>query len=254
MLIGPAPSSSGGASSLTCTITVVGLRLTPATGALPGERDERVGGRLLPVEEGARLLVVGALLLGDAPDGFLEHQALVERKAPAEHELTPRTRPRHAQRATLMQRRIVLDSRRSERTRGDRDLSGRLADGDARQLGIGAGRRVPRGSRNLVERQRARAQRAVERRQAAQRDARARDALGGAVIAAADLRQPLRTRRAARRLPIAVVIRLAHDLRHALLDPRLLLAERAQLVPARLAAALARLVDRPFQRGEHMFV
>ena len=68
-----------------------------------------------------------------------------------------------------------------------------------------------------------------------------------------DLREPLRARRAARRLPIAVVIGLAHDLRDALLDPRLLLADRAQLAPARLATTLPRLIDRPIQRGEHTF-
>ena len=39
-------------------------------------------------------------------------------------------------------------------------------------------------------------------------------------------------------LPIAVVVGLAHDLRDPLLDARLLLAERAQLAPARLAATL----------------
>ena len=50
-LSGPAPSSIGGASSLRCTISVVGLRRTPASTPLVGERDERVRGRLLPAED-----------------------------------------------------------------------------------------------------------------------------------------------------------------------------------------------------------
>jgi hypothetical protein len=94
----------------------------------------------------------------------------------------------------------------------------------------------------------------VERGQAAQRAARARDALGGAVIAAADLREPLRARRASCRPPILLVIPLTHDLGDPLLDARLLLAERAQLAPARLPATLTHLIDRPIHRTEHTFV
>jgi hypothetical protein len=68
------------------------------------------------------------------------------------------------------------------------------------------------------------------------------------------LRQPLRARRTSRRPPIAVVIRLADDLRDPLLDSRLLLAKRAQLATTRLAAPLTHLVDRPFRSIEHTFV
>jgi hypothetical protein len=41
------------------------------------------------------------------------------------------------------------------------------------------------------------------------------------------------------------VVGLAHELRDALFDPRLLLAERAQLAAARLAPTLTQLLDRP---------
>src|SRR4029079_12313736 len=104
------------------------------------------------------------------------------------------------------------------------------------------------------ETQRAGTERPVERRQAAQRSTRARDARRGAVVATGDLRQPLRAGGAARSPPILVVLGLAHDLRDALLDTRLLLAERTQLPPPRLAATLQRLIDRPLQRSEHTFV
>ena len=77
--------------------------------------------------------------------------------------------------------------------------------------------------------------------------------LGAAVVAARELRQPLRTRRTARGLPVALVVGLAHDLGDALLDTRLLLAERTQLAPPRLAPTLPRLIDRPIQTGEHTF-
>ena len=69
---------------------MVGLRLTPPLcAAAAGECDERVGGGLLPVEDRAGLLVGRALGLGDAPDRVLEGDALLERQAPAEHELAP---------------------------------------------------------------------------------------------------------------------------------------------------------------------
>ena len=99
------------------------------------------------------------------------------------------------------------------------------------------------------------AQRLVECGQAAQRLARARDLRGGAVVAARDLRQPLRAGGAARCLPVAVVVGLAHDLRQPLREPRLLRgrsrATRAGAPPARRSTLL---IDRPFQCGEHTFV
>ena len=134
-------------------------------GAAPGERDECVGGRLLPLERDAGRLVGGALVRGDAPDRLLERRALLERQPAAERELALATRPRHAQRATLIERLIVGHHRRRERAGGERDRARRLADRDARQLGVArGGRELGRGC-DLIERQRARAQRVVERRQ-----------------------------------------------------------------------------------------
>ena len=105
--------------------------------------------------------------LGDVPDRLLEHRALLERQPAAEGELAPPTRPRHAQRASLVERLVVLDRRRDDRARHPRDLARRLADRDTRELGIGRRRRELGRGRDLIERQRARAQRVVERRQAA---------------------------------------------------------------------------------------
>ena len=85
-----------------------------------------------------------------------------------------------------------------------------------------------------------------------QRVARLRDPRGGAVVAAGDLREPLRARRAARRPPVAAVVGRAHDLRDPLLDPRLL--RRARPAHADAPPALAhRLIDRPIHRREHAF-
>ena len=201
----------------------------------------------------AGLLVGGALRLGDVPDRLLEGGALLERQPAAERELAPPARPGHAQRAPRVERLVVLDHRRDERARDERDRARRLADRDARELGIGLGRRELGGGRDLVERQRARAERVVERGQAAQRALVRvmRTAVRWSLLR--DLREPLRARRAARRLPVALVVGLAHDLRDPLRDPRLLRAERAQLAPTRLAAPLTRLIDRPLQRREHTF-
>ena len=55
-------------------------------------------------------------------------------------------------------------------------------------------------------------------------------------------------------MPVTVVVGLAHDLREPLLETRLLLADRAHLASARFATPLQRLIDRPLQRSEHMFV
>ena len=46
--------------------------------AAAGECDECVGGGLLPVEGGAGVFVVGALGLGDVPDGLFERRAVFE--------------------------------------------------------------------------------------------------------------------------------------------------------------------------------
>ena len=58
---------------------------TALAAAALGECDERVGGRLLPLEHAAGLLVGGALMLGDVPDRLLEDGALLERQPAAEH-------------------------------------------------------------------------------------------------------------------------------------------------------------------------
>ena len=168
----------------------------------------------------------GALGLGDVPDRLLEGGALLERQAPAEHQLAPPARPGHAQRATLVQRLVVLHRRRGERARGKPDRAGRLAERDARQLGIALRRRELRRGCDLIERQRASAERVVERGQLAQRVAGVCDAHGGAVVAARDLREPLRARGASRGLPITLVVGLTHDLRQPLRQTRLLLADR----------------------------
>ncbi len=247
-LIGPAPSSSGGACSLRCTIRVVGLRLGPATPPPPrrararapappapapgaaclsaGERDEGVGGGVLPLERAAAaLLVERALVLGDAADGLLEDEALLERQAAAECQLAPCPRPGHAQRAPLIQLGIISHAGRGERTRRQRDQTRRPAHGETRQLPIALGRRILGGGCDLVECQHARAERLLECRQAAQRLARARQPHSRAVIATRDLRQPLRSRRAPRRPPITLIIGLAHDLARLLLQPSLLLCD-----------------------------
>jgi hypothetical protein len=52
---------------------------------------------------------------------------------------------------------------------------------------------------------------------------------------------------------VSVVVGLAHDLRDALCKPRLLLADRHQLAPARLTAPLTQLIDHPIQCLEHTF-
>ena len=122
---------------------------------------------------------------------------------PLRRELAPPTRPRHAQRPPRIQRLVVGDHRRRERARRQPDRARRLADRDTRELGIALGRRELRSGCDLVERQRARAQRMVERRQTPKRHARLRDLHRVSVVAARDLREPLRTRRAARRPPVA---------------------------------------------------
>jgi hypothetical protein len=134
--------------------------------------------------------------------------------------------------------------------RAARDLARRLADRDARDLGIGLRRHDPGRGRDLVERQIAAGQRLVERRQLTQGLACLGGALGSAVIAACDLRQPLRARRAGRVLLVPVV-GLARDHRESLREPRLLCADLQHLTPPRQATSLTRLVDRPLRCTEH---
>ena len=221
---------------------------------LLGECDERVGGRLLPLGVAACLLVGGALLLGDVPDRLLEDRALLERQPAAEHELAPPARPRHAQRPPRIQRLVVGDHGRRERARDQPDRARRLADRDARQLGITLRRRELRSRRDLIERQHPRAQRVVERRQAPQRDARPRDLHRASVVAARDLREPLRARRAARRPPITIVIGLTHELCVTRWASRACSADRR---PAHAAAAhddaQAPSPTAPSNRREHTF-
>ena len=77
---------------------------------------------------------------------------------------------------------------------------------------------------------------------------------GGAVVAARDLRQPLRAGGAAGGLPVTLVVGLTHDLRQPLRQTRLLLTDQPHLTTTRLAPPLQHLIDRPLQCGEHMFV
>ena len=209
-LIGPAPSSSGG-----CVVAEVhdqGGGAAPGAAvcaAVASEADERVGGVLLPLEGGAGLFVECALGLGDVPDGLLEGCALLQWQASAEHQLASPACPGHAQRATLVQRLVVRQRGRGERARGKRDRAGRFAERDARQLRIALGSRELGGGCDLIEVQRPGAERVIERGQVAQRIAGVRDAFGGAVVAARDLRQPLRAGGAARGLPITLVVGLA---------------------------------------------
>ena len=97
------------------------------------------------------MFVECALGLGDVPDGLLEGCALLERQAPAEHQLAPPARPGHAQRASLIQRLIVRHRGRGERARSQRDRTGRFAERDARQLRIALRGRELGGGCDLVE-------------------------------------------------------------------------------------------------------
>ena len=227
---------------------------TPAGSAALGERHERVSSGLLPVQHDAGLLVDRALFLGDAPDGLLERGALLERQSSADRELALPARPGHAQRTPLVQRLVVVDLRRSERARSERDIAGCLADGDACELGISARRRELRSSGNLIERQRTATESLVERRQAPQSTARLRKTSSGAVLAAGNLREPSSARRAPRGQPILLVVGRAHDLREPLIKPRALLAKRPHLTPPRQTTPLQRLIDRLTLQGEHLFV
>jgi hypothetical protein len=74
-----------------------------------------------------------------------------------------------------------------------------------------------------------------------------------AIVAARELREPLRARGAARRAPVTGVIGLTHDLRDALCKPRLLLADRHQLTPARRTATLQPPIHRRIRSSEHLF-
>ena len=234
--VGAEVHDEGGGTAPHAAIRIAGLA---------SEHDERIGGGLLPLEDGAGLLVVGALGLGDVPDGLLERGALLEWQASVEDELAAATGPGHAERAALVQRGVVLDDGRGERACGERDRAGRFADGDAGELSVtGRGGELG-GSRDLVERELAAAHGLIERRQITQRLTGLGDARGGAVVAAGELRQPLRARGAARGLPVAPVIGSAHDLRKPLRQARDLGGDLTHLTTTSLALALQRLVDRP---------
>ncbi len=222
-LIGPAPSSSGGWSSLRCTIRVVGLRLGPPS-APPCRASVTSASAVYCCHSrtAAGLFVECALGLGDVPDGLLEGCALLQWQAPAEHQFASPACPGHAQRATLIQRLIVRQRGRGERARRNRYGTGRFAERDARQLRIALRSRELGGGGHLIEVQRAGAEGVIERRQVAQRVAGVRDAHRGAVVAARDLRQPLRAGGAAGGLPVTLVLGLTHDLRQPLRQTRLL--------------------------------
>ena len=136
-------------------------RATPHTAlaaAVLGECHERVRGRLLPLDDATGLLVDRALLLRDVPDRLLEDGALLERQPAAQTQLAPPTRPTHTQRPPLHRapRRPRPRAARAYARRPDH--ARRLADRDTRELGITLRRRELRSSRDLIERQRARAQ------------------------------------------------------------------------------------------------
>ena len=92
----------------------------------------------------------------------LERDALLEWQAAADDELAVAVRPGHAELAPAVELLVVGDLRRVEPACHARDLTRRLADRHARQLGVGLGRREQRGSSGLVERQLARAHGPVE--------------------------------------------------------------------------------------------
>ena len=132
------------------------------------------------------------------------------------------------------------------RARGERDGAGRLADGDARQLGIAGRGRELGGGRDLVERQRAGAQGVVERGQA--RAARSlvrvmRAAVRWSLLEICASHCALDEHPAACQSPSSSASRtisVTRCLRRARSSRDL-----AQLAPARLAAALQRVVDGP---------
>ena len=111
-------------------------------------------------------------------------------KLSTEAELAPSPRPRHTQRAAPVELLVVLDFRRDDRARRQRDRAGRLADRDASQLGIAGGGGEFGGGGDLIEGQGTRAEGVVEGGQVAQRVAGVCDACGGAVVAAVDLCEP----------------------------------------------------------------
>ena len=165
----------------------------------------------------------------------------------------PPSRPGHTQRPPRIQRLVVGDLRRHDRTRRKRDLTGRFADRDARDLGIALGRRERRRGRDLIERQVAVAEGLVERRQLTQRLGRLGQPARAAVVAACDLRQPLRKRRAPRRLPIPTIVRPAGDLGKPLIELRLLLTDRQHLIHHGRALTLIGVVESAMRSTEHLF-
>src|SRR4051794_6998467 len=267
-LIGPAPSSSGAPCSLRCTISVVGLRLGPATPPAPpapppaaaalsacpwaratsASAAECCHSSALP----AALLSIARWCLAMLRMACSKTRPCSSGKRP----LSASSRPARVQ--------VMLNERRSYNSPSSTKSGGqsvRAANAirlgalptETRQLSVALGRRILGGGCDLVECQHARAECLLERRQAAQRLARARQPHSRAVVATRDLRQPLRNRRAARRPPVTLIISLAHDLREPLLDARLGLAQLTHLTPPPLTATLKRLIDRPLQSTEHTF-
>ena len=138
------------------------LHAVGAVAAVPGEGDERVGGGLLPVEDRCRRACRSRAGSWRCCGWLARRRCLLERQAPAERELAAAVRPRHAERAPLVELLVVGHLGRDDRARRERDRAGRLADSDACDLGIALGRRERGGGCDLVERERACAQRVVE--------------------------------------------------------------------------------------------
>ena len=147
-LIGPAPSSSGGVpSSLRCTISVVGLRLTPPSSP---------PGWVASVTSASAVYCCHSstgvpLFLSAARSGLAMFQIACSNATPCSSGSEPLKRssrlspaPGHAQRAPPVELAVVRDLRRHEHERSTRDLAGCFADRDARELGVGLGRRDAR--------------------------------------------------------------------------------------------------------------
>ena len=148
---------------------------------------------------------------------------------------------------------VVLDDGRGERAGDQRDLAGRVANRNPRELTIRLRRRELDCSSNLIEAQRTARERMVERRQDTQRAARRGDPQRRAVIATREPGKPRGARRAPRRAPITTIISVTRDLHDLVLDLRFLLEQRDQRVPTRDPAPLERLINRLFESLEHMF-
>ena len=140
----------------------------PGGGTSLCERDERVGGRLLPARARCRRACRPLAASGDVADRLLEDDTVLEREPATDRELTVPVRPDQAQLAAAVERLVVGRLRRCERPRHAPDLAGRLPDRGARERAIRLGRRELRRRSDLVERQRAGLERVVELGQLAQ--------------------------------------------------------------------------------------